>query len=172
MKRCFLQSESADLGKFQLAVSSKWSFSLSTYPAVQSLFNRNIQNYRLNFNIQDGPIQDNGTRQLAFLSLKLMQCNVGTWHDGKSSRWFLTWFVFEGFHVCGEADADLSLHVSVSQLRFRVAWWVQGTSAVGPSSVSTTTRVKSKGYIKSVSLCCTMPGTTTRRWGEAWHSDT
>lgn len=55
-----------------------------------------------------------------------------------------------------------------SQLRFRVAWWVQEMLAVGPFSVSTTTHVKSKGCTISVSLCCTTPGVTTLRWGAGW----
>lgn len=63
------------------------------------------------------------------------------------------------------------LSLFLSQLRFRVAWWVQGTSAVGRFNVSTTTRVKSKGCTISVSLCCTTPAVTTHRWGAAWKCD-
>jgi len=61
----------------------------------------------------------------------------------------------------------ISLSRSLSQRRSRVAWWVQGMSAVGRFSVSITTPVKSKGCTTSVSLCCTTQGAMTHRWAEA-----
>lgn len=65
---------------------------------------------------------------------------------------------------------DLFLSLCFGQLRFRVAWWVQGMSAVGRFSVLTTTPVKSKACTTSVSLCCTTPGASTHRWEEAQES--